>query len=69
MRVFTIALAILGTSVLAYADPTVHTFVVWGLKTEMLKPTWDEKFAAWEAPCDRNIGLDFESTVLLGTSG
>ena len=46
MRVFTIALAILGTSVLAYADPTVHTFVVWGLKTEMLKPTWDEKFAA-----------------------
>ena len=47
MRVFTIALAILATPMLADAAPAVHTFLVWGTKTATQKLAYDEKFAMY----------------------
>ena len=43
MRLLRIALTILTTSMLADAAPAVHTFRVWGLKSETQKLTYDEK--------------------------
>jgi hypothetical protein len=47
MRVFTIALAILATSTLAYADPAVHMFRVWGMPPDMQKRAYEEKLAMY----------------------
>jgi hypothetical protein len=43
MRVFTIALAILATSMLGDAAPVVHTFLVWDMKSDTQKRAYDEK--------------------------
>jgi hypothetical protein len=47
MRVFTIALAIMATSMLADAAPVVHAFRVWGMKSDTQKLPYDEKFAMY----------------------
>ena len=47
MRVFTITLAILVTSLLAEADTAVHTFRVWGTESATKKSTYVEKLSMY----------------------
>jgi len=47
MRAFTIALAILTTSMLADAASAVHTFRVWGTESATQKSTYGEKLSMY----------------------
>ena len=47
MRAFTIALAILTTTMLADAATAVHAFRVWGMESDTQKRTYDEKLAMY----------------------
>ena len=47
MRVFTIALVILATPMLASADPVTNTFQVWGMKSDAQKVTYEAKFSMY----------------------
>ena len=47
IRVFTVALAILGTSALAKADPAGQAFLVWGNKSDTQKSTYSEKLSMY----------------------
>lgn len=47
MRVLTIVLVIFSTSMFADAAPAVHTFRVWGMSSETLKRSYDEKLGMY----------------------
>lgn len=47
MRTFIIALAFLATPMLGGAAPAVHTFMVWGMKSDTQKQSYEEKLAMY----------------------